>query len=228
MATLPALKARMLNRLNWIIGSVTRDSMTTKATSNRTPVVNVASTNGLRQPVGCPPCGWIPEVIAIRIGRQPDGNGDVAPPVDAAAVPFAVVAQPAVGPDGAEDADGHVDPEHRPPVQAASSPPATRPMNWPASAATWLIPSANPRWSAGNASVEDGGRVGRQHGAADGLQQSPADQPFGGGGPRRTGRTDNSTDATVKTVNPRLYTRTRPNMSPIRPTVTTRTAWTSR
>jgi hypothetical protein len=27
----------------------------------------------------------------------------------------------------------------------ASSPPATRPMNWPAMAAIWLTPSANPR-----------------------------------------------------------------------------------
>jgi hypothetical protein len=35
----------------------------------------------------------------------------------------------------------------------ASTPPATRPMNWPAIAATWLVPRANPRWSAGNASV---------------------------------------------------------------------------
>ena len=28
---------------------------------------------------------------------------------------------------------------------AASTPPATRPMNWPAIAATWLMPSASPR-----------------------------------------------------------------------------------
>ena len=26
-------------------------------------------------------------------------------------------------------------------------------MNWPAMAATWLVPSAKPRWSAGKASV---------------------------------------------------------------------------
>ena len=36
---------------------------------------------------------------------------------------------------------------------AASRPPATRPTNWPASPATWLVPSAKPRRSAGNASV---------------------------------------------------------------------------
>ena len=36
---------------------------------------------------------------------------------------------------------------------AASSPPATRPRNWPASAVIWLMPSAMPRCWAGNASV---------------------------------------------------------------------------
>ena len=36
---------------------------------------------------------------------------------------------------------------------AASNPPAMRPTNCPAMAAIWLMPSAKPRWSAGNASV---------------------------------------------------------------------------
>ena len=36
---------------------------------------------------------------------------------------------------------------------AASRPPATRPTNCPARPATWLVPSAKPRRSAGNASV---------------------------------------------------------------------------
>ncbi len=36
---------------------------------------------------------------------------------------------------------------------AASRPPATRPTNWPARPAIWLVPSAKPRRSAGNASV---------------------------------------------------------------------------
>ena len=58
-----------------------------------------------------------------------------------------------VGPYRAEDADGHVDPEHGAPVRAASTPPATSPMNMPARPATWLMPSAKPRWSEGNASV---------------------------------------------------------------------------
>ncbi len=36
---------------------------------------------------------------------------------------------------------------------AASRPPATRPMNWPEIPATWLVPRAKPRCSAGKASV---------------------------------------------------------------------------
>ena len=38
-------------------------------------------------------------------------------------------------------------------LTAASRPPSTRPMNWPLIPATLLIPSASPRWWAGNASV---------------------------------------------------------------------------
>ena len=35
----------------------------------------------------------------------------------------------------------------------ASTPPSTRPMNWPLIPTTLLMPSARPRWLAGNASV---------------------------------------------------------------------------
>ena len=35
----------------------------------------------------------------------------------------------------------------------ASTPPSTRPMNWPLIPTTLLIPSASPRWLDGNASV---------------------------------------------------------------------------
>ena len=37
--------------------------------------------------------------------------------------------------------------------QAASRPPSSRPTNWPEMPAIWLMPSAMPRWLAGNASV---------------------------------------------------------------------------
>jgi hypothetical protein len=38
-------------------------------------------------------------------------------------------------------------------LTSLSRPPAMSPMNWPASAATMLMPSAIPRWVTGNASV---------------------------------------------------------------------------
>ena len=37
--------------------------------------------------------------------------------------------------------------------QAASRPPSSSPTNWPEMPAIWLMPSAMPRWPAGNASV---------------------------------------------------------------------------
>jgi hypothetical protein len=40
--------------------------------------------------------------------------------------------------------------------------------------------------------------------------------------------TESSTEKSVKTAKPRLYIRTRPNMSPRRPRLTTRTAVTTR
>ena len=42
------------------------------------------------------------------------------------------------------------------------------------------------------------------------------------------GSNDSASDATLKITKPRLYIRTRPNMSPSRPSATTSTAETSR
>jgi hypothetical protein len=65
-------------------------------------------------------------VVSIRLeavgdgdedGAEADGEGDVAPPVDPAAVSFTGVTQHAVGPHRSEHTDGHVDPEHRTPIQ---------------------------------------------------------------------------------------------------------------
>ena len=42
---------------------------------------------------------------------------------------------------------------------AASTPPRIRPMNWPEMPATWLMPIAMPRWSAGKASVRIAGEL---------------------------------------------------------------------
>jgi hypothetical protein len=45
---------------------------------------------------------------------------------------------------------------------------------------------------------------------------------------RLAGSRDSAIEASVKTTKPRLYMRTRPKISPMRPRVTTSTAWTSK
>ena len=109
----------------------------------------------------------------------------------------------------------------------ASNPPITRPRNDPAIPATWLSPSARPRWSTGKASVRIAlefaisiapptpcsTRIAISHSAP----AVPCIQV-----------TDSSTENAVNTANPALYMRTRPTMSPRRPKVTTSTAVTTR
>ena len=100
-------------------------------------------------------------------------------------------------------------------------------MNDPAIAATWLRPSASPRSPAGNASVRIALelaisiapptacriRIAISHQAA----AVPCSQV-----------TDSRTENSAKIANPRLNIRTRPNMSPSRPKLTTSTAVTTR
>ncbi len=52
VAALPALKARIRNRLNRTIGSATRVSISTNATSRATPTPRMVSTTGFCQPIG--------------------------------------------------------------------------------------------------------------------------------------------------------------------------------
>ena len=84
-----------------------------------------------------------------------------------------------------------------------SSPPATSPMNEPASAATWLIPSAMPRSCAPNASVRIAVEL-----AISIAPPTPCTtrQPMSQSAPaaRGTGRRDSSTAAIEKTRKPRL------------------------
>ena len=54
-ARLPAVKARMRNRLSWNIGSAILVSMTPKTASNATPPIRPASTQGFVQPIVWPP-----------------------------------------------------------------------------------------------------------------------------------------------------------------------------
>jgi len=100
-------------------------------------------------------------------------------------------------------------------------------MNEPAIPATWFSPRARPRSLTGNASVRIAlelaismapptpcrTRMAISHQAA----AVPCIQV-----------TDSSTENAANMANPRLYIRTRPNMSPSRPKLTTSTAVTTR
>jgi hypothetical protein len=110
---------------------------------------------------------------------------------------------------------------------SASRPPSTRPMNEPAIAATWLMPSAMPRWRAGNASVRIAVELAKimppptpctTRQAISHMAPEPA----------VSGSRESAIEATEKTTKPRLYIFTRPYMSPNLPSVTTSTAETSR
>ncbi len=97
----------------------------------------------------------------------------------------------------------------------------------PASAAIWLVPSAKPRRSGGNASVRIAAEL------AISIEPPIAcrnRQPISHmrAVPPWNGSNDSRIEAIVNTTNPALYIFTRPNMSPSFPRLTTRTAWTRR
>ena len=93
--------------------------------------------------------------------------------------------------------------------------------------ATWLIPMAVPRWSEGNASVRIAGELAISMAPPVActirkpISQSAPPGPL-------SGSNGSASAPSAKTVNPRLYMRTRPKMSPSRPSVTTSTADTTR
>ena len=105
-------------------------------------------------------------------------------------------------------------------------PPSTRPMNDPAIAATMLVPSANPRWLGGKASVRMAAVLAMMKAPPTPcinrmtIMNNAADAPC-------SHVTDNRMENKVKIAKPMLYIRTRPTMSPSRPKLTTRTAVTS-
>ncbi len=97
----------------------------------------------------------------------------------------------------------------------------------PASAAIWLVPSANPRRSAGNASVRIAAELAI---SIDPPTACRSRQPISHSAPwvPWNGSKDSRIEAMVNTTNPALYILTRPNMSPSLPRLTTSTAWTRR
>ena len=97
----------------------------------------------------------------------------------------------------------------------------------PASAAIWLVPSANPRRSAGNASVRMAAELAISMEPPKAWRNRQPISHMAPCGPWN-GSNDSRIDAAVNTTNPALYIFTRPNMSPSFPRFTTRTAWTRR
>ena len=100
-------------------------------------------------------------------------------------------------------------------------------MKLPAMPATWLRPSAMPRWLAGKASV----RIALELAISIApptpwkiripIRYQPAAAPV-------SQLTDSRIENSAKMAKPMLYMRTRPNMSPRRPKLTTSTAVTTR
>ena len=100
-------------------------------------------------------------------------------------------------------------------------------MKDPAMAATWLRPSAMPRWFIGNASVRIAAELANSIAPPTpwkmriAIRYQPAASPC-------SQVTESRTEKMAKIAKPMLNMRTRPNMSPRRPKDTTRTAVTTR
>ena len=90
-------------------------------------------------------------------------------------------------------------------------------------AATLLIPSPRPRWLAGKASVMIADELAKSIAPPTPWPMRMAISHTAPGCPCSQ-VTDSRMEKTVNTAKPRVYIRTRPNMSPTRPRVTTRTA----
>src|ERR1039457_246541 len=116
-ATLPAVKARMRNRLSSIIGSATLVSDDHECRQQQHAPKEETLDQGVRPAHGVIPVGLDAVGDGDQDGAQAHGEGDIAPPVDVTAVSLTGVSKLAIGPDRPEDPDGHVNPEHRPPVQ---------------------------------------------------------------------------------------------------------------
>jgi hypothetical protein len=112
---------------------------------------------------------------ADQDGAEADGERDVAPPVDAGAVPLSGLLEPQVGPQRAEHPDRHVDPEHQAPVDRRQQAPGDQPDKLPGQAGD-LIGAEREAAPLGRERVgQDRGRVRHQHGPADSLEHPPAD-----------------------------------------------------
>ena len=125
-----------------------------------------------------------------------------------------------VGPDGPEEPEGYGQQEHQVPLDRGQEAAQHEADEEPEMAATLLIPSPRPRWSAGKASVTMAEELAKSMAPPTPCPTRMAMSQSAAAGPvihviaRRT-------ENTVNTAKPRLKIRTRPNMSPTRPNETT-------
>ena len=109
----------------------------------------------------------------------------------------------------------------------ARTPPRMRPMNDPAMAAIEFTLRAVPRWLAGNASVTMAAALANKNAPPMPCTTRQMISHIAPSAPCIQ-VTVRKIEATLKIAKPRVYIRTRPNMSPSRPNDTTSTADTTR
>ena len=114
---------------------------------------------------------------------EPDGEGQVARPVDARAARGAQLAQGDVGPDGAEQPHGHRDEEDQAPVDRGEDAAEDQADEHAADADDVVDPQRHAALARREGVGDDRRRIGQQAGAADALHDAEDDQVGGSGAP---------------------------------------------
>ncbi len=225
-ATVPNVNPRNLNRLTRNIGSATRVSTITKTISIAIPPMIAVNTAGFPHPIDSFLYGWIPYVIPTSTEMSPTAKSTL---------PHQSTRDRLTTPVSRNFRYAHAVPNRptgtdtrntRCQSVVDSRPPTMSPMNDPDTAATALMPNAIPRSCCGNASVRIAVEFAKIIAPPTPctnrkkISSSAADGPV-------VNTTDSKIEPTVNTRKPRLYNRTRPNMSPMRPRLTTSTAVTT-
>ena len=216
------MKALILKSDSRNIGCFARRSMTRKAIKEATPAASMTMTGSLVHAMGLPLAGWMPSVIPIMIEIKPAAK--VILPAQSMLARWRSPSSRSFkydqtvprSPSGTETRKTSRQ------LMAASTPPKIKPMNDPLMPATLLIPSAIPRWLEGKASVRMADELATRNAAPMPWTIRPMMSHTAAACPVK-GTTLSCNDASVKTRNPRLYILTRPNMSPSRPRLTTKT-----
>jgi hypothetical protein len=118
---------------------------------------------------------------------QPDGEGDVAQPVDLGGDAHPVVLELHIGPDRAEDAEGHRHQEHETPLHWSQQPAEDQPHEGPGDQGDPVDAHRLAPLGFGKGVGQDGARVGKEERPAGSLTDAHDDDPQGASGPREPG-----------------------------------------